>query len=84
MDQNGPKIKTVVKFKRFSFFFWRFDMFHVLRPGYTIPQNHNSRPLPSPQPQILETWKMFEKFCDPGTSRPKSEFPTPPPPILGT
>ena len=34
--------------------------------------------LRKPPPQILGTWKIFEKFCDPGTSELKSEFPTPP------
>ena len=51
-----------------------FDMFHVLRPGYTIPQNHSSR---TPSPQILGTWKIFEKFCDPDTPRAKSDFSKP-------
>ena len=40
-------------------------MFHVLRPGYTIPQNPTSRTLP-PTPQILGTWKIFEKFLTGG------------------
>ena len=47
-----------------------FDMFHVLRPGYTIPQNHTS----NPHPQILGTWKIFEKFCDPGTLDQNQNF----------
>ena len=34
-----------------------FDMFHVLRPDYTVPQNHTSRTSPPPDFRDLENFR---------------------------